>query len=356
MARGGFDVIIGNPPYVELKEVKDYNLKGYSCESAGNLYAVVMERCFHISNPESQMGFIVPVSSISTDRYAPLQTLLKQRRLHYSAYDDRPSRLFEGLEHIRLSIHIIGAASGNTERFSTRYMKWSAVERDTLFNTLTYADSSQQLMDGSLPKLTSSLEDRLVHKLLKVNTKQSFYFGTDPESLVYYTRKTGYFLQFLNFIPSMKDGKGLTREPSELKSITFQNPVIAQLSLAILTSSLFHWYFTISSDCRNVNKREIESFPINLDALCQSCEGNRLKELTNDLMKDIQAHSVEKKMKYGKEVITVQCTLPRFSKPIIDEIDSVLAKHYGFTEEELDFIINYDIKYRMGKDGGEEAG
>jgi len=26
-----------------------------------------------------------------------------------------------------------------------------------------------------------------------------------------------------------------------------------------------------------------------------------------------------------------------------------LAKHYGFTEEELDFIINYDIKYRMGE-------
>ena len=37
-----------------------------------------------------------------------------------------------------------------------------------------------------------------------------------------------------------------------------------------------------------------------------------------------------------------------FSKPIIDEIDELLAKHYGFTEEELDFIINYDIKYRMG--------
>ena len=37
------------------------------------------------------------------------------------------------------------------------------------------------------------------------------------------------------------------------------------------------------------------------------------------------------------------------SKPIIDEIDTVLAKHYGFTDEELDFIINYDIKYRMGQ-------
>ena len=42
------------------------------------------------------------------------------------------------------------------------------------------------------------------------------------------------------------------------------------------------------------------------------------------------------------------------SKPIIDEIDKVLAKHYGFTEEELDFIINYDIKYRMGDELGEQ--
>ena len=42
-----------------------------------------------------------------------------------------------------------------------------------------------------------------------------------------------------------------------------------------------------------------------------------------------------------------------YSKPIIDEIDKVLAVHYGFTEEELDFIINYDIKYRMGKESAE---
>ena len=37
----------------------------------------------------------------------------------------------------------------------------------------------------------------------------------------------------------------------------------------------------------------------------------------------------------------------RKSKPIIGKIDQVLGKHYGFTEEELDFIIKYDIKYRM---------
>ncbi|MFH0729553.1 MAG: hypothetical protein V2B19_24835 [Pseudomonadota bacterium] len=43
------------------------------------------------------------------------------------------------------------------------------------------------------------------------------------------------------------------------------------------------------------------------------------------------------------------------SKPIIDQIYCLLAQHYGFYHEELDFIINYDSKYRMGKelDGGE---
>jgi hypothetical protein len=27
-----------------------------------------------------------------------------------------------------------------------------------------------------------------------------------------------------------------------------------------------------------------------------------------------------------------------------------LAHHYGFTNEEIDFIINYDVKYRMGEE------
>ena len=41
--------------------------------------------------------------------------------------------------------------------------------------------------------------------------------------------------------------------------------------------------------------------------------------------------------------------------PSSSEIDWVLARHYGFTEEELDFIINYDIKYQMGRGAEEEA-
>lgn len=44
---------------------------------------------------------------------------------------------------------------------------------------------------------------------------------------------------------------------------------------------------------------------------------------------------------------------PSLSKSHIDPIDQTLSGHYGITAEELDYIINYDIKYRMGLNGGE---
>jgi len=72
-------------------------------------------------------------------------------------------------------------------------------------------------------------------------------------------------------------------------------------------------------------------------------------------MSDLLNNSITKKTYYKSQgEIIYKEFYPRKSKHIIDEIDTVLAEHYGFTEEELDFIINYDIKYRMGKQNDED--
>ena len=80
--------------------------------------------------------------------------------------------------------------------------------------------------------------------------------------------------------------------------------------------------------------------------------GHCCEKLMNDFRNKSQLK--EKTSKLTGEIV-YQEFYPRLSKPIIDQIDKVLAKHYGFTDEELDFIINYDIKYRMGRgaEGGE---
>ena len=81
----------------------------------------------------------------------------------------------------------------------------------------------------------------------------------------------------------------------------------------------------------------------------------KISNLCTALMQDFCNNSKLIEMQYEKfGKMTIQCIYPKYSKPIIDEIDRVLAQHYGFTDEELDFIINYDIKYRMGRDSGEE--
>lgn len=46
---------------------------------------------------------------------------------------------------------------------------------------------------------------------------------------------------------------------------------------------------------------------------------------------------------------------PKKSKSLLDKIDASLADHYSLTEAEVDFIVNYEIKYRLGADDeGEE--
>ena len=70
----------------------------------------------------------------------------------------------------------------------------------------------------------------------------------------------------------------------------------------------------------------------------------------------MKEHSISRKMSFKHDTLTVQCIFPKASKPIADKIDCLLGQHYGFSEEELDFILNYDIKYRLGLDTeGEEV-
>ena len=117
----------------------------------------------------------------------------------------------------------------------------------------------------------------------------------------------------------------------------------------LLNSSLFYWYYSALSDCEHVNDELVKDFPIpghwndrpwsNLALhLFESLE----KNATRKVIRTKQGHIIE----YDE----IKATL---SKDVINKIDIALAESYGLTRDELDFIINYDIKYRTGQDDGE---
>ena len=137
---------------------------------------------------------------------------------------------------------------------------------------------------------------------------------------------------------------------SHVKTLTLASLNDAAVVIASLNSSLFYWWFLLLSNCRDLTLREIEKFPLGLNRMSQDVK-RRLAQLTTTLMASFKQNRQRKETRYrttGKVVYDEFDQKP--TKPIIDKIDRVLAEHYGFTDEELDFIINYDIKYRMGRD------
>ena len=198
--------------------------------------------------------------------------------------------------------------------------------------------------DAGIAKIGDPISASILKKINGIALVSEQVKQRSSRYTVYYTRKLSHFLQILNFVPKIYDSAEKLRNPSELKEIQFDNALTRDGALAILNSSLFSWIVTVFSDCRNLNQREVVM--IRFDTT-DTARLERLAAISHKLMQDIEANSELKKQ--GN--LTIQQTFPRRSKTIIDEIDCVLAEHYGFTEEELDFIINYDIKYRMGREG-----
>ncbi len=347
MAAGGFDVVIGNPPYKDLKSGGGEDTRGYDTISTKNLYPLCFERSLEIGRLKSRVGLIVPVSSISTEGYKSLQTLIFKRNGHLSSFDDRPSRLFDGLEHIQLTIHLLENQEVLTpEVWVTDCRRWSAVERNHLFGTLTYAQPPAHGLPHTLPKIRSQIEADIWQQISQMRFPIAACQAASGTHTVNYSRKVHNFLQVLDFVPEVYGADGVLRSPSELKPLRFTSHEQASLVLCALNSSLFRWYIQVFTDCRHVNKREVDNFPLMKDA-AQHLDAYWIS-LANTLSESLRENSEFRSMKFKHDHLRVQCIIPKRSKSAIDDIEVALGRHFGLTQEQLDYIINYDIKYRMG--------
>ncbi len=346
LSAGGFDVIIGNPPYQDLKQLESYVPRDYTTLSTKNLFSLVLERCEALT--AGRQGYIVPIAATATEGYRDLQRILLKRSLWFVSFDDRPAHLFDDLDKNTLSILLISKTHTKPTIVSSRLNRWGAEERPFLFGKLGLHTSASSRLPGCFPRIGSSIEHAIWEKVFARTEALGSAYARTGRATTYYSRKVNAFLQILDFVPEVRDGRGQLRPPSEFKELVFAEELHASAALCLLNSTLFRWVMDVVSDGSHLNRREIDNFPF--DPRRAADLPGKFTKLAKRLSADLRRHSFTRKMTYSHDTLTVQCIAPKFSKLILDEIDEVLAQYYGLTEEELDFIVNYDIKYRMGQD------
>lgn len=292
---------------------------------------------------------IVPMSLSCTKRMSDIRELLisTDRPIwisHFSG-DAHPSKLFEGVK-FRLDILLAGKKS-ESSIMSSQYIKWFALEREHLFYKITYALVPAKISHlGLFPKTGSRTATEILTRILKKEPLQKSFDIRGPK--IYVHRVLTMYVKCFNFIPYFKNDVDGIKKSEDYKPYVVKDDYYAQVILSVVNSTTFFYYYITYGDCFHCGKDFVNSFPAGMN-IVDGRLGKKLQKIGDNLMKDMKKNAV-RRIARSKKTGQVEYDefWPKYSKPIIDDIDIALAAHYGFNEEELDFLINYDFKYRMG--------
>lgn len=184
----------------------------------------------------------------------------------------------------------------------------------------------------SIPKIGSNIEGKIIQKALDYEPFTKWRTPSSDSGQIFCHSGGRYFRKCIR--------SKLSNEYKEIKIAKDWEDAM----ICLLSSSYYYWFWIAISDCYHVTKRDIDNLPIPSTLKEDFFVKNLAESLLDDLWKN-----AEKRLRIradGTQQEEINFYVGK-SKTILDEIDKILAKHYGLTEDELDFIINFDAKFRM---------
>lgn len=342
------DIVLGNPPYVRARA--DERHDDLATRSVPNRSAWIVERALAAARPGARVSFVLPISTACTDAFGQARASWETAcsGVLTSHFDTIPSSLFDGVVQ-RISIFEGRRRTPLDEHpsrwFTTRYHRWLRDERDGLLARVRHVPMPAVTVGGSIAKVGTSLETQLLDRLfVHPRADRIFATGGTGAATIHYKRRWSYFLLFTDFVPGLWGADGVRRDPTELKAIEVADPADAKVLLAAYSSTLFWWYFSVFTDNRNVNRRDLAAFPI------PDLTGERRAEigvLADELMDALHACAEVRTCTY-RSIGTIRNTYFRqgSTRPVLDRIDRVLAGAYGMDDRELDFVLGFERRFR----------
>lgn len=282
MKEGGFDVVIGNPPYIRIQTMKEWAptevelyKKYYHSASKGNydIYVVFVERGLSLLNKSGRLGFILPHKFFNAQYGEPLRTILSKGKHLSNVVHFGDQQVFAGVTNYTCLLFLDKAGSKQCH-----FMK---------VDDLTAWRINSEAAEGKIPstKITSSewnftvgKEAALFEKLNKMPVKlrdvadrifQGLVTDADPVFILLDHGKGKYFSEATEQLhhiesdlmpPLCKGSLNIRRyHVSELtKSILFPYKYV-QGKAELLTSKELLELYPCAWDYLQINRTSLES-------------------------------------------------------------------------------------------------
>lgn len=322
-----YDIIVGNPPYVE-----DFKSGLVLKERYGNIYANVIINASKQLSDSGSIGFIIPLSYISTPRMSDLRDALMHEvtEQYILSYADRPDCLFDSV-HQKLCILVGKKKKGKKSIYTGNYQYWYKEERKNLFSN-TQVVKNNFISNHFIPKFGTDMDVAIFKKITDPRFMKSVYaVSRDGHESVYLNRRETFW---------MKAYREKVDDP-EYKVFSFDNQYAADYCYCLINSSLFWWYWICTSDCWHVSK-DLNGFMAPFKG--EYRKANKLSETLRRKLEETKVYVGTKQTEY--EYKHRQCIKE------IHAIDDYVNDLFGLTLEESNYIKNFAFKYRTS--GGTE--
>ena len=319
MRDGGFDVIIGNPPYVEIPtEYSRTLLRGLyrtaleKWSRDEDLYTLVTERSLSILQSAGKLGLILPLSlSFSTKRpfVAMRQVLSKEQGTWWwSHYDRIPSALFGNEVRTRCTIALLSRDVRDgylARRLTSALLRWTAEQRPQLFQCIGYAAINSTIVDG-IPKIGEEIQAATYDRLsesgyrLAEDLRKPISFSSLAESAPEFPENSLFvggvaynWFPAWRSVPPTTTATGEPSLPARTAGFKFDTEDDANIAFAMLCSSLGYWWWATASDGFNLKKWLIDRFPLSQRAVAKD-KRTGLAKLGAKLAKELEGQYVYK--------------------------------------------------------------
>ena len=332
MSKGGFDVVVGNPPYVATKNVKkSYMVKGFRTNRCPDIYSMIVERATDICRVNGRTSMIVPLSLVFSEDFAILRTYLYEQcsYIWFSSFGRIPSALFSFDTRVRNTIYLAKRSSeGSRGYLTTRLHRWFESERPTLFNSLSYCQFSPVLFDGLVPKIGNARVLQGFEALLSGNYRLGTEFLTLNNGLPLHFKQTAYnWLTFCIDQPPVLTPDGTALPQTQYGTVRFLDEENRDLSL-LLTNGLlmFMWWIAIGDDF-HLTQKGFASAPFGPKQLTKRQQLRLLRTVPK--LTTAMSENVVFKLNAGKNIGNYNLTRCRH---ITNEADKIWLKALGLND------------------------